>query len=79
MNRYCVFFLATLAPLVSNASVLNIPYDFVANQPAIAAEVNENFDTVKSSVDDNDARLLILETLVTELMGGYPRQILIVA
>jgi len=39
------------------ADSLVVPNDFSAGQPASAAEVNDNFAAVKSSVDDNDNRI----------------------
>ena len=43
------------------AGELNIPHEFVAGSKAKAAEVNDNFDAVKQSVDDNHGRITILE------------------
>jgi len=51
------------------ASDVNIPNIFVANQPAVASEVNGNFTAVKSAVDDNNTRLEALESLVTQLQN----------
>ncbi|MBL4659813.1 MAG: hypothetical protein JKY19_05625 [Alcanivoracaceae bacterium] len=52
---------------VARASELTVPNTFVAHQPAIAADVNVNFSAVETSVDDNHSRLVILESLVTQL------------
>ena len=40
------------------AGELAIPNQFTANTPAVAAEVNENFDAVEVSVDDNAASII---------------------
>jgi len=53
--------LSMLATQVSASSV-TIPNSFTAGTAAIAAEVNGNFDAVKSAVDDNDSRLNALES-----------------
>ena len=62
--------LSMLATQVSASSV-TIPNSFTAGTAAIAAEVNGNFDAVKSAVDDNDSRLNALEsgTLSFSLYG----------
>jgi len=39
------------------AGPVTIPNTFVANTPALAAEVNDNFSAVEIAVDDNDARI----------------------
>ena len=39
---------------------------FVPNTPALAEEVNGNFDSVKSAVDDNDQRITDLEAKVPD-------------
>ena len=39
------------------AGPLTVPNTFTANTPARAAEVNGNFDAVKTAVDDNDSRI----------------------
>jgi hypothetical protein len=42
---------------VANAGSLNVPNVFVSGEAARAAEVNENFNAVKTEVDDNNARI----------------------
>ncbi|MGH1484919.1 MAG: hypothetical protein ACRBCI_01790 [Cellvibrionaceae bacterium] len=38
-----------------NASELNTPHTFVAGEPAVAAEVNENFSAAQTAINDNHA------------------------
>ncbi len=45
------------------ASELSVPNAFTAGTPAVAAEVNENFDAAASAVNDNHDRLQTLEAL----------------
>lgn len=44
------------------ADEVDIPHQFSAGTPAIAAEVNANFDAVEVAVDDNAQRVVALET-----------------
>ncbi len=46
----------------ASADSVILPNTFTAGSPAVAAEVNANFDAVKSSVDDNDARITVNES-----------------
>jgi len=46
----------------ATAAEVNGLTDFAAGTPAVAAEVNGNFNAVKSAVDDNHARVTALET-----------------
>src|SRR5882724_3364082 len=50
---------------VALASNVTIPNNFVAGTPAVAAQVNANFQAVKTAVDDT-------QTQVTALQGGCP-------
>lgn len=54
----------TLMLLATNtfASELTIPNSFTSGTKAVAAEVNANFTAVKSAVDDNNSRLLKMES-----------------
>jgi hypothetical protein len=45
------------AGAVANAANVTIPHTFVPGDPALAAEVNANFQAVKAAVDDNDRRI----------------------
>ena len=65
-----------------SASELTIPNSFSAGTPAIAAEVNENFDAVAVAVNDNNARIAAMETgtgatfqAAEALVFGAPTQI----
>ncbi len=68
MNKHQIFQTAILALLTMavSASEVTLPNAFVAGQKARASEVNENFDAVKTAVDDNDARLTAAEGTVTD-------------
>jgi hypothetical protein len=46
----------------SLASDVTIPNTFTAGTPAVAVQVNANFAAVEAAVDDNDARIDMLET-----------------
>jgi len=61
----------SMAATHASASSVTIPTSFTAGTAAVAAEVNGNFDAVKSAVDDNDSRLNALEsgTLSFSLLG----------
>ena len=43
------------------SSDVTIPNTFSSGTPAVAGEVNSNFTAVKTAVDDNDARITIVE------------------
>lgn len=51
----------------ANGANLTIPNVFVANTPAVAAEVNGNFGAVEAAVDDNNARIAALEATIISL------------
>ncbi len=68
MNKHQIFqtvILALLTVAVS-ASEVTLPNEFMAGQRARAGEVNENFDAVKTAVDDNHDRITALEAQVVE-------------
>ena len=52
---------AILASIAANASELTTPNTFAAGEPAVAAEVNENFGAIEAAVNDNNARIEALE------------------
>lgn len=58
-KRYSVLVSAGMLLLASplHAGDLTIPNEFTAGTPAVAAEVNANFDAVEVAVDDNDLRI----------------------
>ncbi|MFK8011275.1 MAG: hypothetical protein AB8B80_04490 [Marinicellaceae bacterium] len=65
-----LFFLCS----ISQASDLDIPNTFIANQPAVAADVNANFDAIEVAVDDNNSRLAALEALVVTMQATATAQ-----
>jgi len=71
MKNYLVRHAVALALLsiggVSLAGPVNGLVGFTSGTPAKAAEVNANFNAVKSAVDDNDARLKTLEAKIAAL------------
>ncbi|MFK8012436.1 MAG: hypothetical protein AB8B80_10370 [Marinicellaceae bacterium] len=63
---------AIIAPLIATscliqADTVTIPNTFTANTPAVASQVNANFDAVKTAVDDNDTRIDDLLLAVAQL------------
>ena len=61
----CSSFLVLLGGLLANyaatADELTTPHTFAAGEPAVAADVNENFSAVEAAVNDNNARIAALE------------------
>ncbi|MHC4959071.1 MAG: hypothetical protein ACYTGN_11925 [Planctomycetota bacterium] len=49
------------------AGPVTVPNTFQANTPAVAAEVNANFDAVATAINDNDTRIGGLGTRVDNL------------
>jgi hypothetical protein len=49
----------------ASAGQVSLPNVFQANTPAVAGEVNANFNAVKSAVDDNDSRITSKQNRVT--------------
>ena len=62
---YCSSFLvmlgALLASYAATADELTTPNTFAAGEPAVAAEVNENFSAIETAVNDNNARIAAME------------------
>jgi hypothetical protein len=53
--------LVSVVPITAYASSVTLPYSFTNGTIAEAPEVNANFEAVKTSVDDNDGRIGLLE------------------
>ena len=51
------------------AAPVTVPNNFSSGTPAVAAEVNDNFNAVKTSVDDNDSRIAALEATINALQN----------
>ena len=62
---YCLSFIVFLGGLLASyaatADELTTPNTFAAGEPAVAAEVNDNFIAVETAVNDNNARIAALE------------------
>lgn len=55
------------------ASSVDVPNTFTAGTPAVAAEVNANFDAVATSVNDNDSRITGNTDAISELQSARPQ------
>lgn len=60
-NILCLLPLLVLMWTSAQAGQLTIPNNFQANTPAVAAHVNANFNAIENAVDDNHARITVLE------------------
>ncbi len=67
-----IFLSLTIFP--THASECTIPNTFSAGTPAVAAEVNGNFDAVKNAVDDNDSRIATLTAALADLQATISAQ-----
>lgn len=56
-----------LAGEVAWAGEVDIPNVFVAGEPAVAADVNENFSALETEVDDNAARVGVVEMQIGDI------------
>lgn len=72
MKRIFTRWLPGLIFLVSTAahSQTDVPHDFVAGQPARAAEVNENFQTLEDSVNQNSGEIAANTTGIATNAGS---------
>lgn len=57
INLYIALEFAFLLSSMSYAGSVSTPNQFSSGTPAVAAEVNANFESVKTAVDDNNTRL----------------------
>ncbi len=84
--RRRLFVLTSIAvlsvPVLAIADPASIPNEFMEGEVVSAQDFNENFDSLGSSIDDNDARIAALEaaTVVPEVnirksTGSYERAI----
>lgn len=53
----------------SMSSEADIPHTFVSGTKAVASEVNENFTAMKTAIDDNNARIAMVES---QKVSGFP-------
>ena len=60
--RYALGALMIAIPAAAIASPVTVPNTFQAGQVISASEMNANFDAVKAAVDDNDARVSVIES-----------------
>ena len=64
----------SLLPVPAVADTVDIPNEFSAGTPAIAAEVNANFDAIEVAVNDNDARLTTNDARLTTVESAVSAQ-----
>lgn len=73
INTLVLVVLATVSfGSVTLASDVALPHTFVSGTKAKAAEVNNNFNAVKTAVDDNNSRVNALEEQTSGLENGCP-------
>ncbi|WP_040556393.1 hypothetical protein [Reinekea blandensis] len=60
-------FLFSAIPVCLMASDVDIPHQFSAGTPAIAAQVNENFSEVEAAVDDNQVQITAMQLEIEAL------------
>lgn len=69
-HRLAIASLLLLAASPTYSGEVTLPHTFTAGTKAKAAEVNANFNAVKSAVADNHSRLNTLESDVTDLKAA---------
>ncbi|MCJ8503067.1 hypothetical protein [Desulfatitalea alkaliphila] len=69
--RFLVLLVVAFFILVpaTHANVVTIPHTFVSGTPARAAEVNANFDALKTATNDNHGRIEALEAALAALQA----------
>ncbi len=65
MKRNIVLMLTLALPMAVHAQT-EVPHEFQPGTRALSAEVNENFDTLETAVNDNDTRISATEAGVEE-------------
>jgi hypothetical protein len=71
--RYLLPFVALLCAS-AQAGSLDVPHTFTGGTPAVAGQVNANFSSVETAVNDNHARIAELESLVAGLQATISSQ-----
>jgi uncharacterized coiled-coil protein SlyX len=66
--------LALLATGTAQGAALAVPHSFSAGTPAVAAEVNANFDAVQTTINDNFTRIAALESALAALQTTVSAQ-----
>lgn len=69
-NRAFLAITLSIIGIAAGASSVGSLTEFTSGTPALASEVNANFDAVEIAVDDNDARIAQLEALVATLIAA---------
>jgi hypothetical protein len=72
VSRNIRYLLPLVALLCASAQAgsLDVPHTFTGGTPALAGQVNANFNSVETAVNDNHARISALETDVGALGNG---------
>jgi hypothetical protein len=74
VSKNKVFLLISLSiiGIAAVADSVNIPHTFESDTPALASEVNANFNAVETAVNDNDSRIAELEAQIVALLALHP-------
>lgn len=67
--RLIASFVLTATAISATAGQVTITNTFSSGTPAVASQVNTNFSDVKTAVDDNDARIKVLENTIAALQN----------